>query len=249
VFRGQKIIEGGPFLNLGPAALSPWWLININHSSTRDEAVIHLVGAHVARHGAGPGMSTEFEIRIDGQGLITTQYTLRDNVRAANEVGISFVLASSINQLSWERKALWSAYPPDHIGRPQGTARRQSRFGAQAYRQAPEGIPWSEDTQDFFLFGPTDPGGRGTNDFRSLKENIWYAACSAADGAYQVRAESDGSAAARAEVLPDGKVQFNIHNLWAYTDLGYGIAVSPISLESGYTNTVRLRLGAYGSTV
>jgi len=193
-------------------------------------------------------MSAEFEIRIDGQGLITTEYTLRDGVRAASEVGISFVLASSINQLSWERKALWSAYPSDHIGRPQGTARRQSRFGARAYRQAPEGIPWSEDTQDFFLFGPNDAGGRGTNDFRSLKENIWYAACSSSDAAYQVRAESDGSAAARAEVLADGKVQFNIDNLWSYTDLGYGIAVSPISLEQGYTNTVRLRLGEYGNT-
>jgi hypothetical protein len=37
--------------------------------------------------------------------------------------------------------------------------------------------PWSEDTKDFFLFGLDDPGGRGTNDFRSLKENIWSASC------------------------------------------------------------------------
>ena len=241
VFRGKKIIEGGPFLNLGSTALPPWWLINMRHSSTADEVVVSLIGAHVARHGSGPGMSTEFEIRIDGQGLITTAYTLHDPVKAANEVGISYVLSSSIDQLSWDRKPIWSAYPHDHIGRPQGTARRQSHFAAQTYRLPPVG-PWSEDTRDFFLFGPDDPGGRGTNDFRSLKENIWYASCGWADTPGQVRAESDGTAAARVEVLPDGKVQFNIVNLWAYTDLGYGVNMPPITLERGYNNVVRTRL-------
>ena len=214
-FRGKELIEGGPFLNLGSVGLSPWWLIEIRHSLTADEAVINLVGAHVARHGSGPGMSTEFEIRIDGQGLITTRYTLHDPVEAANEVGIGYVLSSSIDQLSWDRNALWSAYPDDHIGRPQGSAKRQSRVASQTYRHAPEG-PWNEDTQDFFLFGPNDPGGRGTNDFRSRKENIWYASCGSGESSVQVRAESDGSAATRVEILPEGNVQLNISNLWAY---------------------------------
>jgi len=240
-FRGKNIIEGGPFLNLGPAALAPWWLIDMRHSSTADEVVINLVGAHIARRGDGPGMSAEFEIRIDGQGLVTTAYTLHDPVKAASEVGVSYLLSSSIEQLWWDRRALWSAYPNDHIGRPMGIARRQSIFAAPAYRQAPIG-PWSEDTKDFFLSGPDDPGGRGTHDFRSLKENIWSASCGLANTPHQIRAESDGTAAARVEVCPDGKVRFNIVNLWAYTDLGYGVSVSPINLASGYQNVVRLRL-------
>jgi hypothetical protein len=240
VFRGNRIIEGGPFLNLGTVALPPWWLISMRHTSTADEVVINLEGAHVARRGSGPGMTTAFEIRIDGQGLITTTYTLRDPLKAANEVGISYVLSSSIDQLSWDRKSLWSAYPHDHIGRPQGTARRQSSFVAQTYRHPPVG-PWGEDTKDFFLFGPNDPGGRGTNDFRSLKENIWYAFCSLEDGSAQVRAESDGTAAARVEIRPDGKVLFNIDNLWAYADLGYS-GIPSHTLERGYNNVVRIRL-------
>jgi hypothetical protein len=213
----------------------------MRHVSTADEAVINLVGGHVAVQGSGPGMNMALEIRIDGQGLITTAYTLRDPVKAANEVGLRFVLSRDTDQLSWDRKPLWSTYPNDHIGRPQGTARRQSRFAAQTYRHPPVG-PWSEDTQDFFLFGPNDPGDRGTHDFRSLKENIWYASCGIADSPHQVRAESDGTAAARVAVLSDGKVQFNIDNLWAYTDLGYGVSMPPISLERGYNNIVRLRL-------
>src|SRR5208282_4870858 len=240
VFRGKKIIEGGPFLNLGTMALPPWLLINMRHASTADEVVINLIGAHVARRGSGPGMSMAYEIRIDGQGLMTTTYTLRDPLKAANEVGISYVLSSSIDQLSWDSKALWSAYPNDHIGRPQGTARRQSSYAAQTYRRPPVG-PWSEDTKDFFLFGPNDPGGRGTNDFRSLKENIWSASCVLADGSARVRAESDGTAAVRVEIRPDGKVQLNIDNLWAYADLGY-TGIPSNTLERGYNNVVRLRM-------
>jgi hypothetical protein len=162
-------------------------------------------------------------------------------VEATNEVGISYLLSNSINQLSWDRKALWSAYPNDHIGRPQGTARRQSGFAAQTYRHPPTG-PWAEDTQDFFLFGPNDPGGRGTHDFRSLKEHIWFASCGLADTSYQVRAESNGADAARAEVHPDGRIRFNIANRWAYTDLGFGVSMPPIALARGYKNVVRLRL-------
>jgi hypothetical protein len=150
------------------------------------------------------------------------------------------MLPGSIYQLIWDRKPLWSAYPKDHIGRPQGTARRQSRFAAQTYRHPPAG-PWCEDAKDFFLFGLNDAGGRGTNDFRSLKENIWYASCVLADGSGQIRAESDGTAAARVEVRPDGKVQFNIDNLWAYADLGYS-GIPSLTLEKGYNNVVRIRL-------
>jgi hypothetical protein len=40
--------------------------------------------------------------------------------------------------------------------------------------------------------------------------------------------------------VADGKVQFNIDNLWAYTDLGYGVSTPPITLERGYNNVVRL---------
>lgn len=240
-YGGKKIIAGGPYLHLGPAALPPWWLVNLRHTSTADEVVIQLEGDHIARRGSGPKMSTEFEIKIDGQGLISTEYTLRDPWKAAEEVGIRYVLSRSIEQLRWDCKAPWSAYPPDHIGRPQGVARRHSAYAAQTYRHAPAG-PWSEDTRDFFLFGPDDPGGRGTHDFRSRKEYIWSASCIGEDGSVQLRAESDGTAAARAEVLADGKVQFNIDNLWAYTDLAFGVSVPPLALERGYRNVVRVRL-------
>jgi hypothetical protein len=33
-----------------------------------------------------------------------------------------FTLPHSFDHFSWKRQALWSVYPDDHIGRPQGTA-------------------------------------------------------------------------------------------------------------------------------
>jgi hypothetical protein len=37
-----------------------------------------------------------------------------------DELGIAYLLPHNINRLEWKRKALWAAYPVDHIGRPNG---------------------------------------------------------------------------------------------------------------------------------
>jgi len=240
-FRGKRIIESGPIVNLGSDAMSPWWLTSMSHLATPDAAVIRMAGAYLARRGGADGLGVEFEIRIDGQGLIATQYTLRGQPKGVSEVGIAFTLSSSIDRLTWDRKALWSAYPSDHIGRPRGTAMREPSGPAETYRSIPPG-PWSQDSKDFFLYGAEDPGGRGTHDFRSLKENIWYASCLLAGTDLRVRAESDSTAAVRAEALPDGKVRLHIDNLWGYPDLAWGNYAPPITIGPGYKNTVRLRL-------
>ncbi|MGO8791542.1 MAG: glycoside hydrolase family 2 TIM barrel-domain containing protein [Terriglobia bacterium] len=240
-FRGKRIIESGPILNLGSYPLPPWWLTGMSHSTTSHAAVIRTAGAYMDRQGGGDILGVEFEISIDGQGAMTTQYALRGQPKGISEVGIAFTLSSAIDRLTWDRKGLWSAYPSDHIGRPQGTAMKDPTGPAEAYRSEPKG-PWSQDSKDFFLYGPNDPGGRGTNDFRSLKENIWQASCILGGTDLRVRAESDGMAAVRAEVLQDGKVRFHIDNLWGYPDLEWGNYAPPVTVERGYKNSVRLRL-------
>jgi hypothetical protein len=111
----------------------------------------------------------------------------------------------------------------------------------ETYRSAPQG-PWSQDSKNFFLFGPDDRGGRGTNDFRSLKENIWHASCVLRGTELRVRAESDGTAAVRAEILQDATVCLHILNLWGYPDLQWGNYDKPLAFDSGYKSTVHLRL-------
>lgn len=239
-FRGKHIIEGGPTVTLGSTSLPPWWLTSFSHTSTSGGVIITTTGAYMARRGGGDVLGVEFEIRIDGQGLITIHYTLRGEPKDMSEVGVAFTLSPAIDRLTWDRKALWSVYPDDHIGRPQGTAVRQASGPPQVYRRVPEG-PWSLDSKDFFLFGSDDPGGHGSNDFRSLKENIWQASCVLHGTNLRLRAESDGTSAARAEVLPDERVKFCIANLWAYPDLVWGNYCPPLKLASGYKNSVKVR--------
>ena len=100
----------------------------------------------------------------------------------------------------------------------------------------------SQDIEDHFLFGPQDAGGRGTCDFRSTKENIWYASCIIRGGNLRIRAESAGLVAARAEVRRDGRVLFNLNNVWGYPDLAWGNYMKPVAASAGYTNQVAMRM-------
>jgi glycosyl hydrolase family 2 len=240
-YRSKRLIESGPVVSLGSVELPPWWLTSLTHSTTSDAVIIKTAGAYMALRGGGDDLGAEFEIRVDGQGLITVEYTLLGQRKGMSEVGLAFTLPRTIDRLTWDRKGLWSAYPPDHIGRPQGMSMKNPSGPAETYRSAPQG-PWSQDSKNFFLFGPDDPGGRGTNDFRSLKENIWRASCVLGGTELRVRAESGGTAAVRAEVLPDGTVCLYILNLWGYPDLQWGNYDKPLAFDSGYKNIVQLRL-------
>lgn len=240
-YKGHTILEGGPYLNLGAAQLSPWWLTNLSFSTTQDEAVISLTGSYMAVRGSTEVVNVSFEVRIDGHGLITTAYRIANPPKGISEVGVAYLLSSDMDRLTWDRKGLWSVYPPDHIGRSSGTAKKAGCCGPGKYRAEPTWT-WSEDLKDFFLFGQDDPGDRGTNDFRSLKENVWHASCTLTGTHVGARAESDGAAAVRAEVRGDGKVLFNINNLWDYPDLDWGNYEKPLIVASGYTNSVKLRL-------
>ena len=240
-YQGRTILEGGPYLNLGAAKLSPWWLANVSYSNTPEAAVINLTGSYTALQGATDLVNVSFELRIDGQGLLTTTYRIANPPKETSEVGLSFLLPSEIDRLTWDRKGLWSVYPADHIGRVAGVANKVRSGPTGKYREEPQ-WPWAQDMSDFFLFGRDDPGGRGTNDFRSLKENIWHGSCLLAGTNIGARAESDGTAAVRAQVQADGRVLFHVINVWDYPDLDWGNYERPISVAPGYTNSVKLRL-------
>jgi len=243
VYKGYRILEGGPMLNLAPYTLRNWWLTSLRMVRAKDEAVIEISGNY-QRSGSPSSQAlvyAQYQVRIDADGLITTNFSLRDVPKGVSEIGVAYILPSETDQLSWSRKGLWSAYPPDHIGRNTGVAYRKREAGEENYRTAPT-WPWSQDTSDYFLFGKDDAGGRGTNDFRSQKENIWFASGVISRTGIRARAESDASHAVRAEIISDGRVRFNINSAWAYPDLAWGNMCPPIPASSTYEGTVRLRL-------
>jgi hypothetical protein len=211
-FRNKEIITGGPYFNLvGGEPLKNWKLQSLSFQVDNSEVIVNVTGQN-------DPVEISYEIRIDGDGLITTSYKLNkfsvvppkatkipwnnQDGGGFEEVGISYMLTSDIDKFGWKRNSLWSVYPEEHIGRPTGIALRHipgefRKFGTEPLRS------WSQEELDFSVYGPYDIGGRGTNDFRSMKENIITAFAVDSKSGNVVKIESDGAVAVRMEVQPD----------------------------------------------
>jgi hypothetical protein len=256
-YKRTKIIESGPSLNLVGQKLGDWALKSVGVATEGSEAVVNIAGGCAS-------VDVKFQVRIDGQGLITTRYTLgtlppltrrlvdegyNKDVGGYWELGVAYVLTSDVDRLSWRRKGLWSAYPEDHIGRNVGVAPREGKGHLQKYGEKPA-WPWSEDEREFILFTRTDAGGRGTKDFRSTKEYIYSASAILRGSESRLQALSDGKDAVRMEVLAApagqarGSVRFNINNEYNVPNIARGNwSKDAITPKPGYTNQVRMRFG------
>jgi hypothetical protein len=167
-------------------------------------------------------------MRIDGEGLITTNFKVER-------------VPPKTKELSWSRRGLCSVYPPDHIGRTMGVANKIRPTGIEKYR-APPSWSWTQDTKDFFLFGKDDAGGQGTNDFRSQKQNIWFASGIISRTGVRARAESEGRHAVRAEIRSDRHIRLNIYSARAYPELDWGNECPALPASPVYEGCVRVRL-------
>jgi len=240
--QGSNAIIDGPFLTLLGSGLAygEWWCDSLRAHAEGNEVVVDIRGNYAV-------IVAHFQVRVDGTGLITTRYTIdyvpgrppppsftpwyATSVGGYSEVGVSYLLPAGANRLSWRRKALWSAYPDDHIGRPEGVARREPSSAA--------GAPFGQ---------REDPAGAGSNDWRAMKENILEASAWVDGTGAALTALSDGSASVRLEVYPGYRalqpgVRMLVDNDWNYEDFGLGnYARPPLLMRDGYANTVFLRL-------
>ncbi len=239
--KGEVVLEGGPFLDFGQGPLTSHWLLR-RCKATAENGIVTIHTAGEAKRGQGIGtIPVEFEIAIDGCGSITTRYRAHANPTSYTQLGVSYVLPSRVDRLTWNRKSLWSVYPEDHIGRTKGTAAKNASHADARYRVKPE-WPWSEDMEDFFLSGSKVPAPQATNDFRATKENIWYCACILAGSNIRVRAEAEANVATRASILPDGRVSFSLYNFWSYPDLAWGNYCGPPAVPALTDPQVKLRI-------
>jgi hypothetical protein len=241
VFDGKVILTGGPFLDLGAGPLTSHWLLRHFEAVASSDTVTIFTSGECKQNEGIDGVPVEFEIEIDGCGLLTVRYRFHANSAKSNTSGVAYLLPAGVDRLSWLRDSLWSVYPDDHIGRPQGVALKKAGHAALSYRGRPE-WSWSEDMEDAFLWGKDGASPRATNDFRSLKENIRYAACSLPGSSVRARAEANADVAVRASVLADGQVSFSLYNQWSYPGLGWGDYTGPGAAPAATSHEVRLRL-------
>jgi hypothetical protein len=254
VVKGVSLIESAPSFHLVGAALDPWTLDSVDAKQNGKAVTVKVAGHHGA-------IRVSFALNIRGDGDLRLDYTVsnfslrppekklipwnRTNAGGFSEVGISLLLTSRIDRLEWKRAGLYSVYPEDHIGRNRGVALRTKPGMVSRVAEKPS-HGWSNDEVDFNLFGPDDLGGRGSNDFRSMKENIEFASAAVGEAGPRLRVVSDRSQAVRLEVQNernDGKVKFIVNDLWNYTNLGLGNYMKPpVVLTADFSGSIHMRL-------
>lgn len=170
--------------------LSAWIPDSVSINNTSDGIV------KVTTKGKLDELPVDFTFIIDGKGHLRIDYMV--NIKKVDydirQIGIGFNLPETFTTLSWKRKALWSVYPEDHIGRPEGTA--QAFYPETLLNYFQQRInpahPYSKDGNEF-----------GSNDFRSTKHNIISGKLQTASGS-SVTIESNGRQHLRAWILPTG---------------------------------------------
>ncbi len=246
----NRIIRGGPFLHI--SAPEPkkdtvedldwsqainWKAEKVRFDKSEDGFTIH-------REGIINRRNVSVVLQIDRRGYLDIRFEMERPPSDCYEIGLVFMLDRRFVELEWDRKALWSVYPEEHIGRPHGTAQIfRGEKNEVVYRQEPL-FPWSLDGKDFFLFpasGMPEVALPVTNDFCAMKEHIYSYQLTGATGETGVCVESDGTVAVRSQVQKDGFLNMYICFGWTYGDLDWGNLERKISSESNLRGKARIR--------
>jgi hypothetical protein len=241
---GQLVVEGGPFLDLGTVPQLGWELKTIEWKRHGTTVVVRTQGQS---RFLSRTMPVYFEYEIYGDGCLDLRYALTEKPAVQpHHLGIGLTLPAGIDRLCWDRRAQWSNYPEDHIGRPRGTASRYSARSKSLGRDRPA-WPWREDVWEPAINGYVVPANAATNDFRSFRENIYWAAClnGAHDG--HIRVEADGDVAVKAAPTASDRIDLLVYHHWNFPDLNWGNycgkpSVSEMRQMAPPPNCVRFRL-------
>ena len=191
IVSGQSVLYETPSLHILPAdpslseLPSPWtWKPNGPAEVAPDGNDIVLTAAGGYRDAEG-----KFEYRVTPAGELDVTYgfTYLGQEIHAREIGLRFGVPPWMDTLTWQRRGEWTTYPPDHIGRNQGSARAHSGL----IPTTPPANAYSEDDSPM-----------GTNDFRSTKRNIEHASIRSSEGS-GLYIESTGEQHLRASVESD----------------------------------------------
>lgn len=248
IFDDNLIITGGPEFNISGAKemLPEWNCSSVNASIEANLAVIKLTG----HYGESDAL---FTLRIDNEGMISTEYFLsnfryepqtktdvpwnRSYYGGYSEVGVRYELTGDIDRLQWDRKALWTVYPENHLGAPNGTA----------YKTMPEDPnDWGTFTSDRGTYMVRNAGQQQyTNNFRGTKEYIRTATALLAgkDCGLQVFSPMTDAVRMDQSRKEESKIEMIINNQWNYPELGLGNYMkNPIYLfENSFEGITRMR--------
>ena len=198
---GRAVLSGGPFLTIVPLVFNREGCDQLPPTPPRP--VQGLCTGWTARRVEAKQIGDRVEIRVEGDyneaagrcvltfdgaggAAASYRFVCRQKIDP-RQIGVTFDLPLDCQTLAWRRLAQWSVYPPDHIGRPAGTAHafRDASWPRIGARQEPP-WPWA-----------LDSNALGTNDFRATRNNILWVSLRRDDGC-GVLVRSDGRQSAAA---------------------------------------------------
>ncbi len=248
-YYGSRVIMSGPHLQLSPIELKEWTLKNLNYQKREHEVLVHISGSY-------DSINVNYHLSIKGNGTLITEFEIENPPppppngdewwpkEGYKEVGVAYVLDGSINLNSWERRALWTVYPENHMGRIQGTARRISKATKEVIREKPDWA-YEMDMQNVYANKGTAVPFGASNDFRGTKENIYRSSVYSSVTNSGVTVESDGDLAVRlkaATMETDSPIKMYINTLWDYPALGWGCYMKEaIELPNNYKEKVVIK--------
>jgi hypothetical protein len=158
-----------------------WKLTGSQTRTEGNQAVLEWNGAF------GDDFAGGYKIKMDDAGDVQIDYSFTYNGpdRYAREIGLAFELPLDFDRLAWDRRAEFSYYPADHVGRPVGSALAHP----DVKQTVPPGDrPWGLDDHAW-----------GCNDFRGVKRNVYSASLTNALG-QGIKVIADGRQSVRATV-------------------------------------------------
>jgi len=194
--EGVPVLTGGPALMLLPQTSGPcvtdwrpdveplndacrdWRAESVAAAKDGGSAILKVKGSYAEAEGS-------YAVRIDGAGRAELSYEFKVKAKTnPRQIGLVVYLPRAFDTLDWSRRGQWTTYPENHIGRPRGTAKALTPGHEPVFRRPPAWA-WKD-----------DQNGLGSNDFRSTKANILWAAL-ASDGGEGLMLTSDGRHACR----------------------------------------------------
>ncbi len=190
----QRLLMGGPILNVPYLKLGEWYLTSFGVKETGTGVEVTIEG------GYRDTLAVTFRIFLAAGGVFTTSYMLGSLKKplpkalklrvgvdggGLDELGVAYLADPSMDTLDFERNfdpdREWGYawYPEDHISRRKGIAHRFTRENVWGQEPVTE---WGQDMRDDILYGRYDAMYQGSNDFRSTKEDVSRAGLHAAQG-------------------------------------------------------------------
>ena len=196
---GKPILTGGPHLMLlalisGPCSTehsgnivpfndlcANWQASSVSIDQNANEIILTVRGAYDQAEGL-------YVYNFSKDGTVKLDYNFKSKIELEpRQMGLVLDLNEKCQTLEWNRKAQWTDYPDNHIGRPLGIANAfpLSNNKSDSFRKEP-GHAWAYDYHPF-----------GCNDFRATRRNIYQVKLHAEEG-YGIEIDSDGSQHSRA---------------------------------------------------